>query len=380
MSYFQATAGIGGVDTIGFHFGTATAAGSPFQFIGNGNLIASADMRAPIFYDSNNTAFYVNPNGQSNISSATIGYNGSTYAYEAAATGKLYFGSSTGDSSTNYHITTNMENFGGNYSKLDVRWYTGQRFFADSGYGGFRFYQIDTGALIFSINSGGNFAQAANSLRAPIFYDSNDTAYYVDPTSYFVLIKGRVGPTAGSQSGNTSALEIMNNGGTGDSNLANITFHCTGQYGTSLHLRPDGYFGVGGWSASTWRWYTYLGNGDMTAAGNVTAYSDPRLKTDITPIQSALSIIQQLNGVRFKWIESSIIGHPGEYDYGVLADQVQKVLPELVADSMHEAPEGDKYKTVAYDKFAPILIEAVKELTKYSTALEQRISQLEARL
>jgi hypothetical protein len=184
---------------------------------------------------------------------------------------------------------------------------------------------------------------------------------------------------AGSQGANVSAVEVRNASGTGDTNLANITFHCTGAYGTSLHLRADGYMGIGGWSASTWRWYTYLANGDMTAAGNVTAYSDPRLKTDITPIQSALSIIQQLNGVRFKWIESSVIGHPGEYDYGVLADQVQKVLPELVADSIHEAPEGDKYKTVAYDKFAPILIEAVKELSEKITVLESRLKSLESK-
>ena len=184
---------------------------------------------------------------------------------------------------------------------------------------------------------------------------------------------------AGSQGSNVSAVEVRNNGGTGDSNLANITFHCQGAYGASLHLRPDAYFGVGGWSATAWRWYTYLGNGDMTAAGNVTAYSDPRLKTEITPIQSALSIVQQLNGVKFKWIESSIIGHPGEYDYGVLADQVQKVLPELVSDSMYEAPEGDRYKTVAYDKFAPILIEAVKELTAKVATLEESLKALGAK-
>jgi hypothetical protein len=182
---------------------------------------------------------------------------------------------------------------------------------------------------------------------------------------------------AGSQGSNVSPVEVRNAGGTGDSNLANITFHCTGAYGTSLHLRADGYMGIGGWSASTWRWYTYLANGDMTAAGNVTAYSDPRLKTEITPIDSALSIIAQLNGVRFKWIESSVIGHPGEYDYGVLADEVQRVLPELVCDSLHEAPEGDKYKTVAYDKFAPILIEAVKELASKVKLLEARLKELD---
>jgi hypothetical protein len=46
ISYFQASAGIGGQDTIGFHFGTATATGSPFQFIANGNFVASGNVTA----------------------------------------------------------------------------------------------------------------------------------------------------------------------------------------------------------------------------------------------------------------------------------------------------------------------------------------------
>jgi hypothetical protein len=216
-------------------------------------------------------------------------------------------------------------------------------------------------------DSSGNFSAGTitATLSGLATYSNNASAHWTSAA------------IAGSQGSNVSAVEVMNAGGTGDSNLANITFHCTGQYGTSLHLRADGYMGIGGWSASTWRWYTYLANGDMTAAGNVTAYSDPRLKTEITPIDSALSIIAQLNGVRFKWIESSVIGHPGEYDYGVLADEVQRVLPELVCDSLHEAPEGDKYKTVAYDKFAPILIEAVKELASKVELLEARLKELD---
>lgn len=314
-----------------------------FSVGSNGVAIASSDMRAPIFYDNNNTGYYLDP--ASTTSLRTVGdWRSDSSTWTGEFSGKIQ-----------YHSN---------------HWYIQA---AD-----LLIYRSSGGNNVFTINQSG-VAIASGDMRAPIFYDSNNTGYYVDPANYFILLRGRVGPYAGSQSGNTSALEIMNNGGTGDSNLANITFHCQSQYGTSLHLRPDGYFGVGGWSATNWRWYTYLVNGDMTAAGNVTAYSDPRLKTDIKPIQSALSIVQQLNGVKFKWIESSVIGHPGEYDYGVLADQVQKVLPELVSDSMHEAPEGDKYKTVAYDKFAPILIEAVKELTKYTTVLEQRISQLELR-
>ena len=56
---------------------------------------------------------------------------------------------------------------------------------------------------------------------------------------------------------------------------------------------------------------------------------------------------------------------------------MQEVLPEIVSDSIHEAPEGDKYKTVAYDKIVPILIEAIKDQQKIITDQESRISNLE---
>jgi hypothetical protein len=118
---------------------------------------------------------------------------------------------------------------------------------------------------------------------------------------------------------------------------------------------------MGGWSASSWRWYVQASTGNMTAAGEVTAYSDPRLKENIEKIASPLERISKLSGVKFKWKEISVIGNPGSYDYGVIADEVEEQFPELVYDSAYDAPEGDKYKTVAYSKFVPILIEAIKE-------------------
>jgi hypothetical protein len=127
-----------------------------------------------------------------------------------------------------------------------------------------------------------------------------------------------------------------------------------------MHLRPDAIFGIGGWSAAPWRWYVAMGNGDMVAAGNVIAYSDPRLKEDITKIDSPVEKLKKLNGMRFRWKQNSILGRPGEYDYGVLANEVQEVFPEIVADTAHDSPDGDRYKAVAYDKLVPVLIEAVK--------------------
>lgn len=174
--------------------------------------------------------------------------------------------------------------------------------------------------------------------------------------------RASIGPYTGSTtSGNQTSLELRNSGGTGDGDVAAVAFHCTGYYAVHQHLRADGYFGVGGWSAEPWRWYVNTTNGDMTAAGNITAYSDPRLKEDITPIKSALAIVKSWNGVRYRWKQNSAIGQPGKYDYGILSPDVEKTAPELVVDSVWDSEDGDKYKTVAYQKMAPFLIEAIKE-------------------
>jgi len=60
----------------------------------------------------------------------------------------------------------------------------------------------------------------------------------------------------------------------------------------------------------------------------------------------------------------------GKRDYGVLADQVEDVMPEIVHESI--SIDGKSYKTVAYEKLVPVLIEAVK-------ALDARVKELEGR-
>jgi hypothetical protein len=180
-----------------------------------GTGLATGDWRAPIFYDSDDTAFAVNPNGTSAIRSQTVGYNGSSLAYDTAASGKLYFGSSGSDAPDYYNISTAMQNYGGNYTKLDFRWYTGQRFYAHSAYGGFRFHEITTGTQIFSINEGGSYAAANQSMRAPIFYDLDNTNYFVDPaattSASFAGFVG-IGGNYGSDDSNWGAR--LNVGGT----------------------------------------------------------------------------------------------------------------------------------------------------------------------
>lgn len=90
--------------------------------------------------------------------------------------------------------------------------------------------------------------------------------------------------------------------------------------------------------------------GNVTAAANITAYSDIRLKNNIKTIENALSKTCQLRGVSFD--------KDGVAGIGVIAQEIQKVLPEVVLENNDE----DKTLSVAYGNIVGVLIEAIKEL------------------
>ena len=94
--------------------------------------------------------------------------------------------------------------------------------------------------------------------------------------------------------------------------------------------------------------------GSLTVDNDITAFhsSDERLKDNITPIGGALNKIKQINGYEFDWNSSS--EHSG-HDVGVIAQEIEKVLPELVVD------RKDGYKAVRYEKLVALLISAIKE-------------------
>ena len=199
------------------------------------------------------------------------------------------------------------------------------------------------------------------------------TATYLSATQQTNAITGAqasMSMTTGGAGGQGSFTAKASGGS--DANLAGMTFW-NDTYAIKMGVRSDGYFGLGGWSRAAWSWYSDP-SGNMVAAGNVAAYSDPRLKENITPILGAVSILQQLNGVRFSWK----YGYPhievkaGKQDIGVLANEVQAVLPEIVTESIEI--EGQRYKTVAYDKIVPVLIEAIKELKAEIELLKIKVS------
>ena len=151
-------------------------------------------VRAPIFYDSNNTGYYSDPASTSSLNTirlaSHIAVGGLSDASPAtlSTSGRITFGTLSTDAIDNYSIGTNLENYGGNYNKLDLAFHTGIRLGAHANYGGVRFYTDQgMGTEIFAVGKSGNFVQAANSMRAPIFYDSNNTAYYMDANNTTVV-------------------------------------------------------------------------------------------------------------------------------------------------------------------------------------------------
>ena len=92
----------------------------------------------------------------------------------------------------------------------------------------------------------------------------------------------------------------------------------------------------------------YFQNTNFYCYGNVTAYSDERLKDDIETIDGALDKVCAMRGVMF-----TREGNPGT---GVIAQEVERIMPEVVEDA-----DGG-YKTVAYGNLVGVLIEAIKEL------------------
>ena len=105
--------------------------------------------------------------------------------------------------------------------------------------------------------------------------------------------------------------------------------------------------------------------GEIRATDNITGYysSDSRLKENIVNIDGALEKVSMLKGVTFDWCEDYIKERGGEdgyfikkHDTGLIAQDVQEVLPEIVRK------KKDGYLGVQYDKMVGLLVEAIKEL------------------
>jgi hypothetical protein len=288
---------------------------------GTGTYTTSGDFRAPIFYDSNNTGFYTDPNGTSNLnqllvsgdgdrariflrSSANVpndlwfGANGTNHwSLSSRDASNPFFGlynNNIGDWAFTVNYSTNGVSFtndiqlGANYLRFDQS--------------GTRSWNINAASGNLRFNSGDNSGRhvfTAGGIEAAIFYDTNNTAFYFDGSA------------------------------TGDS---------------------------------------------IRVAGDVVAYfSDERLKDIKENIPNALDKVLSLNGFYYEPNEKAQeLGYKKKLEVGVSAQEVERILPEIIKD----APIGQGYKTLDYGKLTPLLIEAIKEQQQQINKLTELINNL----
>lgn len=132
------------------------------------------------------------------------------------------------------------------------------------------------------------------------------------------------------------------------------------------------------WDTDTNRFNYLIDSGNMenleavfntVTTTSLTETSSRRFKTDVRPIDGASSLLAQLNGVRYRWSET------GRPDLGFIAEDVGKVLPELV----RYEENGTDAKSLDYSHLTAVLVEALKEEQSRVQKLEDRVQALEAR-
>jgi hypothetical protein len=340
---------------------------------------AEGSWRAPIFYDSADTGYYVNPNG-------------SSYLYGMVLSGNMYFRPSSWiqmDGSYGIYWPTLYgthlyPNASSTYTQLQIdgskNSYSGMylshssvngMMYDSAGNGGV--YREALGRWYFYHHVGNNCMGVGTSstnsaygilvtkggyfdgrVDATIHYDASDTGYYLDPNSTTAL------RTVGSWRADSASWDGEFSG--------KIQYHSTNwyfQYAGSMLFRNSGGSNV----------FTVDQSGNAVASGNVTAYSDARLKENVVTIDSALDKVLKLRGVYY-----NKIGNP-ERRVGVIAQEVKPVLPEvvrLISDTNPTTGETTELLAVDYGNIAGLLIEAIKEQDTELVDLRNRVAQLES--
>jgi hypothetical protein len=223
-----------------------------------------------------------------------------------------------------------------------------------------RNFQISGGATAANVSFDGSAAVdlSITAMNASVINSGTISNSYTTASSS----NGASTIVARDASGNFSAGTITAtlNGSASSASTATTATTATG-LNTSGNYQVSS-FGVGTAASGT--------AGEIRATNNITAYySDDRLKTRLGGIDNALAKLKSLEGFYYEANETAqAFGYEVKKEVGVSAQQVQAVMPEVVAP----APIDDKYLTVRYERLVPLLIEAIKEL-------EAQVAELKAK-
>jgi hypothetical protein len=205
------------------------------------------------------------------------------------------------------------------------------------------------GDAFVGIITAGNLWYNTDIGRLFIYYQDVDSAQWVDaaPFNIGIVTSLITSLTLAPQTASNPSLSFIGDTTTGlfSPGAGQQTFVSVGA--SVLNINPSG-INVTGIITST-----SVSTGNVVSSGIVTAQdfdalSDINYKENINTVNNALLKVEQLRGVKFDWKES---GNPS---YGVIAQELEQVLPELV--------HGNDPKTVNYNGIIGVLIEAIKEL------------------
>ena len=357
------------------------ASGTAIQRNYDNYVEAMGSSRAPLFYDSNNTSYYLDPASTSELNKVyynsnmvsrnygigQIGVYDSTRYQAVFSMGEAYLLPANGTTTGNlYGLAWSHPNAGGVAGNLNTH----------------GLLAMENGTWLASLCGS---TRARDDMRAPIFYDNNDTSYYVNPNS--VSVMNVVQPYyLRRMTHSTGHLEGSYNNIGGNSAYSNPIYTIGSSYNPS-DSSLGGMYGIGYahpnfWgSGKTSGWGLYvaaggafqvtLGEGSTSiwAANDIVAYSDIRVKDNITVIENALDKIKAIRGVTFTR-KDALEEDKDRRHAGVIAQEVMKVLPEVVTGT-----EESKY-SVAYGNMAGLFIEAIKEQQTQIDELKQLVQQL----
>jgi hypothetical protein len=265
----------------------------------------------------------------------------------------------------------------------------------------------------------------AGSSRAPIFYDSNDTNWYLDPNGVSRLNDVRVNILYDNDTswyGDFNAYSRHNRLGVTYTPMADMfQFSAQSVFGAHQGLgfsqgnsQQDGTFfssvvGFGDFwgrnnynnAGQVYEWFNFytqtmsLENGGHLrtrgAQWEWNGFSDRDLKTNLNVIENALEKIAQISGYTYEFAENTPmtdhpmhdIDGPENYSAGLIAQEVEAVLPTIVRDQwVDKGPDtpGRYYKSLNYNGIHGLTVQGIKELEAKSNALEERIAFLETKL
>jgi hypothetical protein len=278
---------------------------------------------SPIFYDSANTGYYLDPNSTTSL--RTVGsWRSDSSSWDGEFSGKIQ-----------YHSN---------------HWYiqgADLLIFRNSG-----------GSNVFYVNQSG-VAIATGEMRAPIFYDQDNTGYYLNPASTSNLYRIdmaeriRLGAFPNSTT-NTGEAWI---GRANDRNTGTMTVQLGGNSASGRSFEVVDY----AWSVVL---ASVSSGGTFTASGDVVAYSDIRIKENIKPLENALNKTLLLSGVSYNRTDLE----DKSRKIGFIAQDVMKILPEAVTYNN----EQDRY-AVSYGNITALLVEAIKEQQKQIDELKTKL-------